>query len=384
MEFDSPYSMNVIDICPVGALTSMDFRFNARVWEMSFTNSICPGCSRGCNVKLGVRNNEILRIEPRTNMHVNEYWMCDAGRLEQYSYVNENRISEPHLKGKHTDWESAIIAVNEVLQAYNSNQIMIIGSAYGTNEDIYATIRFAKEIAKTSHIDFLEHRDPAFSDEMLKLTDRTPNHNGAIALGLFTNQHESQAEIIAQKIAKHSIKVIIAIGENIASHPAFSNILGNVEHIISLASNDNETNKIASIVLPSSTYAEVYGTFTNAAQRVQLLEPAIATKENERFMGLKMSRWDKLGAYNDRWSQGEKRNSRPVWSILSAIALQYGHNWNYTSAEDVFESIISSYSLFHGMSYVLLEEYQGLVLGNAKNPEAKKVAYESHLLKPQI
>ena len=384
MEFDSPYSMNVIDICPVGALTSMDFRFNARVWEMSFTNSICPGCSRGCNTKLGVRNNEILRIEPRTNMHVNEYWMCDAGRLEQYSFVNDNRISEPHIKGKHTDWESALISVHEVLQAYHSSQIMIIGSAYGTNEDIYATIRFAKEIVKTPHIDFLEHRDPAFSDELLKMTDRTPNHHGAIALGLFTNQHESQAEIIALNIAKHSIKVIITIGENIASHPAFSNVLGNVEHIISLASNDNETNKIASIVLPSSTYAEVYGTFTNEAHRVQLIEPAIATKENERFMGLKMSRWDKLGAYNDRWSQGEKRNSRPVWNILSAIALQYGQDWHYTSAEDVFESVVSTYTLFHDMSYVLLEEYQGLLLGNAKKPESKKVVYESHLFKPQI
>ena len=101
-------------------------------------------------------------------------------------------------------------------------------------------------------------------------------------------------------------------------------------------------------------------------------------------MGLKMSRWDKLGAYNDRWSQGEKRNSRPVWNILSAIALQYGQDWHYTSAEDVFESVVSTYTLFHGMSYVLLEEYQGLLLGNAKKPESKKVVYESHLFKPQI
>ena len=113
--FDSPYSMNVIDICPVGALTSIDFRFKARVWEMSFTDSICPGCARGCNIKVGVMDNQVLRVEPRTNMHVNTYWMCDHGRLSTPVLVNENRLSGPQIRtqGVLTDatWEEAIDAV---------------------------------------------------------------------------------------------------------------------------------------------------------------------------------------------------------------------------------------------------------------------------------
>lgn len=80
-ELDNPYSMNVIEICPVGALTSKHFRFRSRVWDMSFTDSICPGCSRGCNSIIGVRQNEILRIEPRENLEVNNWWLCDWGRL---------------------------------------------------------------------------------------------------------------------------------------------------------------------------------------------------------------------------------------------------------------------------------------------------------------
>jgi NADH-quinone oxidoreductase subunit G len=96
--FDSPYSMNVIDICPVGALTSMDFRFKARVWEMSFTDSICPGCARGCNIKLGVMNNEVLRVDPRTNMHVNTYWMCDHGRITTPDLVNDHRTDGPMIR----------------------------------------------------------------------------------------------------------------------------------------------------------------------------------------------------------------------------------------------------------------------------------------------
>ncbi|MBP1654683.1 MAG: nuoG, partial [Bacteroidetes bacterium] len=66
-QLDNPYAMNTIDICPVGALTSRDFRFKARVWEMSATESVCPGCSRGCNIFVWVRNNEILRLTPRFN-----------------------------------------------------------------------------------------------------------------------------------------------------------------------------------------------------------------------------------------------------------------------------------------------------------------------------
>jgi NADH-quinone oxidoreductase subunit G len=87
---DNPYSMNTIDTCPVGALTSADFRFKARVWEMSFTDSVCVGCSRGCNIRIGVRNNEILRLEPRENLNVNKYWMCDKGRIESYRHVKSD------------------------------------------------------------------------------------------------------------------------------------------------------------------------------------------------------------------------------------------------------------------------------------------------------
>ena len=65
--FDNPYTLNTTDICPVGALTNQDFRFKSRVWEMSKTNSVCVGCSRGCNTEVWVRNNEILRLTPRQN-----------------------------------------------------------------------------------------------------------------------------------------------------------------------------------------------------------------------------------------------------------------------------------------------------------------------------
>ena len=113
---DNPYSMNTIDICPVGALTSRDFRFKARVWEMSATETICPGCARGCNMYSWVRNNEILRQTPRYNAEVNEYWMCDYGRVNTFKHVNnKDRIKGPRARKEkepvEVGWDEALAYV---------------------------------------------------------------------------------------------------------------------------------------------------------------------------------------------------------------------------------------------------------------------------------
>ena len=98
-ELNDPYSMNVIDVCPVGALTNREYRFKARVWEMSSTEGICTGCARGCNINIWVRNNEILRLTPRHNPDVNSYWMCDNGRLNSFKHVNsETRLNSPMIR----------------------------------------------------------------------------------------------------------------------------------------------------------------------------------------------------------------------------------------------------------------------------------------------
>src|SRR6056297_2875948 len=111
-EFDDPYSLNTVDICPVGALTSTDFRFKARVWEMNQTPSIDITNGKGCNIDLWTRDNKVLRITPRQNEHVNDYWMPDEGR-EAYELFNENRVSRPAIKldgdnQSNSSWNNAI------------------------------------------------------------------------------------------------------------------------------------------------------------------------------------------------------------------------------------------------------------------------------------
>src|SRR5712671_680646 len=98
--FDNPYSGNVVDICPVGALTSRDFRFKCRVWFLHATDSVCGGCSTGCNVRIDHRDGAIFRMIPRRNVEVNRSWLCDEGRLSFHKLSEGERIARPMMKGR--------------------------------------------------------------------------------------------------------------------------------------------------------------------------------------------------------------------------------------------------------------------------------------------
>ncbi len=385
--FDSEYSMNVIDICPVGALTSIDFRFKARVWEMSFTDSICPGCARGCNIKIGVMNNEVLRTEPRTNMHVNTYWMCDTGRLTTPALVNEGRLSGPMVRTNGqlaaATWDEALDAASSALRNLKGSQIAVVGSAHASNEDNYVLARLAHDVLKSGNVDYIKHNDHTFGDEFLRVNDKSPNAIGAHSVGIAPRGDGHGIDAMADRIKRGEIKALIVMAEDLSAHPSLADASASVDTLIVLGSHDTVTAKQANVLLPMSTWAESEGTFTNTLHRVQRFEPAVVTKENLRSMGMKMSRWDKFGAPNDRWSNGEQRNCRPAWQILRSIAQNLGTTWNFTSSSDVFADISAHVQQFNGMSYELLNAYHGLVLGKASTPDPVGVVYESHVMKPQ-
>jgi NADH-quinone oxidoreductase subunit G len=385
--FDSEYSMNVIDICPVGALTSIDFRFKARVWEMSFTDSVCPGCARGCNIKIGVMNNEVLRTEPRTNMHVNNYWMCDTGRLATPALVNEARLGGPMVRTNGqlvaATWDEAIEAASAALRNLKGSQVAVVGSAHASNEDNYVLARLAHDVLKTGNVDYIKHNDHTFGDEFLRVNDKSPNAIGAHTVGIAPRGDGHGIDAMADRIKRGEIKALIVMAEDLSAHPSLADASASVDTLIVLGAHDTVTAKQANVLLPMSTWAESEGTFTNTLHRVQRFEPAVVTKENLRSMGMKMSRWDKFGAPNDRWSQGEQRNCRPAWQILRSIAQQLGTTWNYTASADVFTDLAAHVQQFNGMSYELLNAYHGLVLGKASSPDPVGVVYESHVLKPQ-
>src|ERR1700757_2240436 len=177
---DSNYSLNTVDICPVGALTSSDFRFKMRVWFLKETKSICTSCATGCNTIIGTREDIIYRQTPRENDHVNSCWMCDYGRLNFKYLEAENRLLEPWIRSEGklipTDWKNAIgHAALQVKQCAGS-EIAIVASGRMTNEELWLTGQLANSLG-VKRIDIVPRRGKA--DHILLSKDRNSNTNGA-------------------------------------------------------------------------------------------------------------------------------------------------------------------------------------------------------------
>jgi len=385
--FDSPYSMNVIDICPVGALTSRDFRFKSRVWDMSFNDSICEGCARGCNIKIGVRNNEILRIEPKANPYVNKFWMCDYGRLH-YQYINNDRLTSPMVRIGDglvkTNWADAVNTAVERLKPFEPEEIMFIGSAKATVETNYLLVKFAKEVFKSKNLDLLEHYDEDFGDDFLRCSDKTPNLKGARIVGITTSSHVINIKKLPDLIRDGTIKALYVVEDDFEDFPELYEVLFELDLIITHQYNANNTlAQKADIVFPVTTFAESEGTFVNVEGRVQHFTPALVTRNNYRFMGMKMSRLDKFGAFNDRWTHFEHRDILQSWEVIQMIANKMGAGWNYKKSEDIFNEIALHINEFKGMSYFLLDKHLGIQIGKAKTPDPVVPIYESHFMKPE-
>ncbi|MBI5464019.1 MAG: molybdopterin-dependent oxidoreductase [Ignavibacteriales bacterium] len=354
---DNPYSMNVIDLCPVGALTSKDFRFKSRVWEMANTESICTGCARGCNINIWTRNNEILRLTPRLNEDVNSYWMCDHGRLGTFKFVNsDNRIKTPMIRKEEAlmevNWDEAISQVASDLRSYKKSEIAGLGSAYATNEDNYVFRRLMKGVIGTKFVDVVPHVKEGDEDQLLIRADKTPNAVGAAAVGVTSVDASTGLEAILNGISSGAIKVLYVLEDNIAADPRVASVLSELDLLIVHSYEHNETTKLASVVLSASTYAEKNGTMTNFQRRVQRIRPAVATLEADRALGgFSMSRWDKFASPNDRWGKGPRRDARPSWRIVSGIANALGAKFKYNAVEEVFKDLAEKVEIFKGLSY---------------------------------
>jgi NADH-quinone oxidoreductase subunit G len=378
-QLDNPYSMNVIEICPVGALTSTDFRFKTRVWEMSHTDSICNGCARGCNMNIWVRDNKILRLTPRENMDVNKYWMCDYGRLETFKHINDEktRLSSPLMRPPEggilndeeynlvkCDWDDAIARVISELKNYQPEEIGFIASPFSTLEDNYVLKRFANEIAAKDNIVYISKVEGEDDDFLIK-ADKTPNSKGLDLLGIRKVDKD-----FTEKILNKKLKLIYIINDTLTRLEQADEMMKKIEVGIMHISNLVPSSKKAMVVFPASAYAEVNGTIVNFQDRVQRLRPAVATLEEERLIGeFSVSRWDKFGAQNDRWARGTKFNARPVWKVITQMANAMGFEFDYDTTEDVFDDIAAKIPEFSGMSYGAIGS-KGLPIGQGEKVSA--------------
>lgn len=362
-ELDNPYSLNVTDICPVGALTNRDFRFKARVWDMSSTKSVCVGCSRGCNIDIWVRSNEILRLTPRFNQDVNQYWMCDHGRLDTFKHVNSNeRINGPQLRkdGKliEVGWDEAYALAISEIKNFNKDEIGIILSSSATMEDNYMGMKFGKSVLGAKYFGYQSKNISGSGDDILIREDKSPNTYGLEMLLKNSGKIANSFDKIISLVNEGKIKALVVLEDDIASGSReVEEALDKLELLIVTASNMTKTVEKGHIIFAASTYAEKNGTYVNFNGRIQRTKPAVVTSERERSLdGYEMSRLDKFGTEWDKWGKVRKIEARASWKILNGLGVVMGQKAKFTMAEEVFVDISKTVEELSGLDYRTIGE----------------------------
>ncbi len=294
---DNRYSGNVIDLCPVGALTSRDYRFKARPWDLvKQVASVCGLCSAGCNITVDVRHTEagqqILRIRPRVNEAVNGHWMCDEGRFEFHFAQDSGRLGEPLIQREGAlvpaSWNEAIGCVADditrILRERGPGAIGVIASARLTNEEGFLVRQLFGEGLGIPHIDYRVRRsqEPGGDvpeDHLLRRTDKYPNSVGMRMLGLLPKSQGMGTEEMLSAASEGRLAALFVFEEDVAvalsGEFPVANSLKKLDLLVTEDLFLTATAKLAHVVLPGLSFFEKEGTFTNFAGRVQRLHPAL-------------------------------------------------------------------------------------------------------------
>jgi NADH-quinone oxidoreductase subunit G len=282
---DNDYSMNVADICPVGALTTKDFRFKIRVWFLDDVPGVCTGCANGCNVHLGVANNKVYRYVPRRNDAVNDTWMCDEGRMSYKEIGAPDRMRRALVRGElgvpeACEFSTAVAAAAQHLAKLRnaSRAIAGIASAHATNEDLFVFRRLLEGLAADA-AGVAVPRGRA--DDKLIKAEKAANGAGARALGF------EDAAALCERIRSGAISGLIVLGHDALASGYLGGIdaLARLDTVVALDSHASDLQRVAHVLFPTRVAAEKHGTLTNHAGRVQKVEPAVEPAFDARSEG---------------------------------------------------------------------------------------------------
>jgi len=333
---DNPYSGNTVDICPVGALTLKEFRFKARVWFLKDVPSVCAGCARGCNVNLATYRNQIHRMTPRFNAEVNEYWICDSGRLSYQALEERPRLAAPLVRsasgGAPADaWSGALDAAAALLrgvaQRSGAQALAALVSARLSVEDLFMARRVLQETIGISRVAVPAHEE-GDDDRLLIRRDKTPNGRGAALVGVGA-PHAGRVKEILEDLAAGRVRGLVVVGEDPIGDGLLTEAARrNLEALVVVDWWRSPTAEAADVALPSCGYGEAEGVFVNFEGRAQRVRAAI------RPAG----------------------QADPVWRILAALGNRFGLSGDYPSASRLFDEVASSTPAFGGLSYRALGE----------------------------
>ena len=335
---ENKYSGNVIDICPVGALTDRDFRFQVRVWYLDTARSVCNGCARGCNIEVHTsrrrlhhnQGRRIARIKPRHNADVNQWWICDEGRYGFRWIDDDTRLLAPARRANGKDvalgWDEAIAALAEALKRYRREEIGILASPQMSNEDLFALQRVAAQLGIGAVDHRVPPRVPGDEDNLLIRADKNPNRRGAELIGL----DQADGRAILDGARQRRVKLLWIFRHDLLDsgwpQADVTAALAAAEMVVFQGPSANATSAGAHLVLPSAAYVEREGTFTNFQGRVQRFRTVVEP------LGEAMADWSILGRVGRALGGAD-----PVFAAARA--------------EQVFAGLAGQVPAFSGMSY---------------------------------
>jgi NADH-quinone oxidoreductase subunit G len=266
-QLENNYSLNTVDICPVGALTSTDFRFKMRVWFLKQTPGIDPESSVGANTEVWSREGVIYRITPRRNDEVNDTWMTDSGRALYKQVKAADRLLAPSINGNSTGPDMALKAAADLLKA---GSVAVVGSGRSTVEEQFLTRKLAEAVKTTA---MLVSR-VGQGDRLLLSSDRNPNVRGALVTGLISALPSQKLTGLAADIDAGKVKTILSVGEDLTAAGLTAAQLAKVS-VIYLGTHQNATSAAAKVVIPTLTVFEKSGSFVNQQFRLQKFAKAV-------------------------------------------------------------------------------------------------------------
>ena len=266
-ELANNYSLNTVDLCPVGALTSTDFRFKMRVWFLKETLSICPESSAGCNTMVSSREGEIHRIVPRRNDAVNDSWMTDSGRALYKLVKSDDRLNTPLVDQEVSTMEEALLsAVNSL----KGKKVGIVGSCKSSIEEQFLLSRLAKGLKAKRYLRGHFGED----DGILLSADRTPNLRGALITGFASSYPKDHLSPLAQALKKNQLEALLVVGEDLIESKVDAELLSGVQ-VVYLGTHQNATSSLAQVVIPTLTSFERSGSFVNRGFLLQSFQQAV-------------------------------------------------------------------------------------------------------------
>ena len=317
-QLDNPYSLNTVDVCPVGALTAKDFRFTMRAWELDATPSVCNGCATGCNIEIQHNNDRAWRLVPRLNPDVNKYWMCDEGRFT-YHDLREQRLAGATVDGLPAGWDRAtVVAADRLNVALRELPTLGVAlSAVCSNEDNFALAKLAQAWGLKTV--FLAARPLVNerADGRLRVADVNPNLSGVKAIA-----ESLGLELVPASTAELAgVRVLVMLGDVLPEVEA-----ARVRELDIIAISAHERGPVgeAKIAFPAADWAETSGTITNNQGHVQRMHAALPA----------------LG------------QAVPGWEAIVRLAQAMNVKLSWTHAREVFKDMTAAVGPWNKLQWV--------------------------------